>query len=199
MPGGLHPHSHVGSFPFQIAVKLLRFSFAVVQLPFAIFTTFCIYERDLLKARVIIHPIMIMFGSFLPSLSRRTITVYSGQGADIVMQSSPGPRFHLMSGYPTGVTAQVAQREFHLKARDKFSQKPVECLMLKTLRNMFNNRGFWQWNFAASKSFPLKEALHLQFRAEAFNLINHPNWGTLSNPLSSTFMMVTSKLGSRNL
>src|SRR5207302_8821980 len=91
MPGGLHPH--VGSFPFQIAVKLLRFSFAVVQLPFAIFTTFCIYERDLLKARVIIHPIMIMFGSFLPSLSRRTITVYSGQGADIVMQSSPGPLF----------------------------------------------------------------------------------------------------------
>ncbi len=36
-------------------LALLRFSFAVVQLLFAALPSFCVYKRDLLKARVIIH------------------------------------------------------------------------------------------------------------------------------------------------
>src|SRR5437879_7755430 len=55
MPGGLHPHANVGSPQFQIAVKLLRFSFAVVQLLFVAFPSFFVYKRDLLKAWVIIY------------------------------------------------------------------------------------------------------------------------------------------------
>ena len=69
-------------------------------------------------------------------------------------------------------------------------------------RNIFRNPGFWEWNLALHKQFPipLGERSNLEFRAEAFNLLNHPNWGAVnSNPLSSTFMMVTSKTGNRNL
>ena len=40
----------------------------------------------------------------------------------------------------------------------------------------------------------------LQFRAEAFNFPNHPNWsGVDTNPTSATFGMVTSKFSERNL
>ena len=40
-------------------------------------------------------------------------------------------------------------------------------------------RGFgaWQWDFAAHRDFPLGEHLKLQFRAELFNVLNHPNFG----------------------
>jgi hypothetical protein len=69
-------------------------------------------------------------------------------------------------------------------------------------RNMFSNPGFWEWNMALHKQFPIaiNERANLEFRAEAFNLLNHPNWGTAnSNPLSSSFMLVTNKTGNRNL
>jgi hypothetical protein len=55
MPSGFHPDSHADSPLLQIAVKLLRFSIAVVQLPFAALSGFFFCERDLLDARVIVH------------------------------------------------------------------------------------------------------------------------------------------------
>jgi hypothetical protein len=40
----------------------------------------------------------------------------------------------------------------------------------------------------------------MQFRAEAFNVLNHPNWsGANSNPNSGLFGLVTSKTGERNV
>lgn len=67
-------------------------------------------------------------------------------------------------------------------------------------RNLFTNPGFWQWNLAMHKAFPVKENARLEFRAETYDFVNHPNWGSVnSNPVSSTFMMVTSKSGNRNL
>jgi hypothetical protein len=43
-----------------------------------------------------------------------------------------------------------------------------------------------QWDFAVHRDFPIHEQLKLQFRAEMFNVLNHPNFGQpiadLSNP-----------------
>jgi TonB dependent receptor len=44
-------------------------------------------------------------------------------------------------------------------------------------RNFARGFGESQLNFAARREFPLSEHAHLQFRAEAFNIFNHPNFG----------------------
>ncbi len=64
----------------------------------------------------------------------------------------------------------------------------------------FNNVGFQNWNIAAFKSFRITERQNVQFRFEAFNFPNHPNWnGVDANPTSTSFGMVTGKSSERNV
>ena len=44
-------------------------------------------------------------------------------------------------------------------------------------RNSFRSPGFEQWDFAANKSFRIRESVKVQFRSEFFNLLNHTNFG----------------------
>jgi hypothetical protein len=44
-------------------------------------------------------------------------------------------------------------------------------------RNAFRGFGATQWDFAVHRDFPIHESLKLQFRAEMFNVLNHPNFG----------------------
>ena len=126
--------------------------------------------------------------------SVRTNIDYAGIGP------GSGNQFSIVSGNPNGCSTPFEGAGATVYCKSAFTAPAQGTFATGDTRNMFSNPGFWQWNFAAYKSFPLKEALRMQFRAEAFNLINHPNWGTVnSNPLSSTFMMVTSKSGNRNL
>lgn len=52
-----------------------------------------------------------------------------------------------------------------------------------TPRNYARGFNAWQFNFAFRREFPIHERLHLQFRAEAFNLFNHPIFGSIYNNL----------------
>ena len=69
------------------------------------------------------------------------------------------------------------------------------------VRDLIYQPGFENWNLGLFKAFPIDEQRGFQFRAEAFNFINHPNWGGGSgggvnfNPTSSTFGKVTTKGG----
>lgn len=44
-------------------------------------------------------------------------------------------------------------------------------------RNALRGFGVAQWDFAVHRDFPIHESVKLQFRAEMFNLLNHPNFG----------------------
>jgi len=44
-------------------------------------------------------------------------------------------------------------------------------------RNALRGFGAIQWDFAVHRDFPLRESVKLQFRAELFNVLNHPNFG----------------------
>lgn len=44
-------------------------------------------------------------------------------------------------------------------------------------RNTARGFGMTQWDLAAHREFPIREPLKLQFRAELFNVLNHPNFG----------------------
>jgi hypothetical protein len=62
-------------------------------------------------------------------------------------------------------------------------------------RNFARGFGESQVNFAARRDFPFSERVHLQFRAEAFNILNHPNFGFVEPNLNdSTFGQATQML-----
>lgn len=44
-------------------------------------------------------------------------------------------------------------------------------------RNALRGFGAVQWDFALHREFPIHEFLKIQFRAEMFNFLNHPNFG----------------------
>jgi hypothetical protein len=69
------------------------------------------------------------------------------------------------------------------------------------VRNSIYQPGFQDWNLGLYKKFSVSEKQYFEFRAEAFDVNNHPNWsGPGLNPTSSTFGKVTGKTGlSRNL
>jgi hypothetical protein len=62
-------------------------------------------------------------------------------------------------------------------------------------RNFARGFGESQVNFAARREFPFSERVHLQFRAEAFNIFNHPNFGYVDPNLNdATFGQATQTL-----
>jgi hypothetical protein len=55
--------------------------------------------------------------------------------------------------------------------------------------------GFQNWDMGITKTFSVREPVSLQFRLEAFNVFNHPNWGTpdyyIDDPNFSTVSSAT--------
>ncbi|HEX4156493.1 MAG TPA: carboxypeptidase regulatory-like domain-containing protein [Acidobacteriaceae bacterium] len=59
-------------------------------------------------------------------------------------------------------------------------------------RNALRGPAFFQWDFSAMKNFPLSERAKLQFRADLFNILNHPNF---NNPDGGICLSVSAASG----
>ncbi len=62
------------------------------------------------------------------------------------------------------------------------------------VRDSVYQPGFQNWNLNMRKNFPINEKTGFEFKADAYNFINHPNWASPQlNPTSGTFGRVTAK------
>jgi hypothetical protein len=66
-------------------------------------------------------------------------------------------------------------------------------------RNALRAFGATQWDFAVHRDFPLHESLLLQFRAELFNVLNHPNFGPPSGSFGEGGFGLSSQMLSQSL
>jgi Carboxypeptidase regulatory-like domain len=66
-------------------------------------------------------------------------------------------------------------------------------------RNFLRGFGSTEWDFAVHRSFPIHELLQLQFRAEIFNLLNHPNFGSPSPAFGVPGFGISSQMLSQSL
>ena len=81
-----------------------------------------------------------------------------------------------------------------------FTQPAAGTFNTQSVRNLIYGPGFQNWNLGLFKKFAITEQTGFEFRAEAFNFINHPNWSAPDyNATSSTFGKVTSKTSERNM
>jgi hypothetical protein len=65
-------------------------------------------------------------------------------------------------------------------------------------KNFMTGPGFWNTDFAVSKPFVVREPLTVEFRAELFNLFNHPNFANPSSNVGSpgSFGVISSTVSS---
>jgi hypothetical protein len=96
--------------------------------------------------------------------------IYTNIRPDIV----PGKAFYLYGAqYPGGKAFNPAA--FTNPPADPNTGTPLRQGDLG--RNALRAFGATEWDFAVHRDFPLGESRKLQFRAEIFNLLNHPNFG----------------------
>ncbi len=66
-------------------------------------------------------------------------------------------------------------------------------------RNVLRGFGAIQWDLGVHRDFPIHEAIHLQFRAEMFNILNHPNFGQPSGQFGVAGFGLSSQMLGRSL
>jgi hypothetical protein len=84
---------------------------------------------------------------------------------------------------PGGTTGVQSLSSFGCYAKGKSVLVPPAIGTFGTMaRNVFRDSGYRNWDLSVFKMFRFRERLTAQFRAEFFNVLNHPNF---ANPYSS--------------
>ncbi len=85
-----------------------------------------------------------------------------------------------------------------------FTAPPVDPMTGRFLqgnvpRNSLRGFGATQWDFAVHRDFPIRESVKLQFRAEMFNVLNHPNFGQPNGTISLARFGLSSQMLGQSL
>ncbi len=186
LPNAYDKHSYWGRSDFNVTQALI-FSY-IYNLPF---------HGNSLANAFIAHWTLSginQFESGVPFSVRENID-YAGIGP------GSGNQFWNITGKTSGCrTSFILHKGATLYCKSAFTAPALGSFATGLNRNVFTQPGFLEWNLAVHKQFPVYEQATLEFRAEAFNLLNHSNWSTVdSTPTDAAFMQVTSKTGNRNL
>ncbi len=119
-----------------------------------------------------------------------------------------GPQFWLFSSVPNTegqFASNATDNAFWFNPRNAdgsaiFTQPAAGTFSNQNARGILYNPGFQNHNFTLFKDFAITENHRIQFRAEAYNWPNHPNWnGADTNPRSPTFGKIQTKSSERQL
>jgi hypothetical protein len=172
-----------------------------------------IYELPFLRSRSGITG-RLLGGWVLSVISQfRTGTPFSIATADDFAGVGPGSgsQLWIVNGDPSldrgerGFSTGSADQNFWFKTKNAdgsplFTPPPTGTFSNQRVRNLIYGPGSQFHNMAAFKDFLITENHRIQFRVEAFNWPNHPNFGNPdSNPRSANFGKVTSKSSERQL
>jgi hypothetical protein len=87
---------------------------------------------------------------------------------------NPGVPIYVYGAYPGG--REINSAAFSLPTGNNSGD---------AARNFVRGFGENQVNLAVRREFVVREGLRLQFRAEAFNILNHPNFGNINATLNT--------------
>jgi Carboxypeptidase regulatory-like domain/TonB-dependent Receptor Plug Domain len=124
---------------------------------------------------------------------------FAGVGQDANFGCGNNGQFWAMNGRPHLVKTFGPNGQWFSTTNPDGSlifTKPVPgTFVTQRVRDVLYQPGLENWNMGLFKTFPFNERTGLQFRAEAFNVWNHPNWNNPSlNPNNlGTFGKVLTK------
>jgi hypothetical protein len=153
----------------------------------------------------------------IPTPGQNTLVrqVFGNWSLENIIQARSAPPVDVNNGAPTAVngTNEVVLRPDVVPGQplylygsqypggkalnfNAFTAAPIDPVtMLEEQGDLGRNalRGFpaAQWDFAVRRQFPITDVLKLQFRAEFFNILNHPNFG----PPQSNWTLPQSQFG----
>jgi hypothetical protein len=101
------------------------------------------------------------------------ITGFSANRPNLIGDPNNGPR--------------TAQEWFNVNAFQKLAPDPLGRYQVfgDEGRNVVQGPGIINWDFSVFKNIPVAESKEFQFRAEFFNVMNHPNFNLPVSDISS--------------
>ena len=107
-------------------------------------------------------------------------TDYAGVGQDANFGCGTSGQYWVMNGKPK-ILHQFGPNGQYFSTTNPdgtpiFTQPTKGTFNTQHVRDIIPQPGIDNWNMGLFKSLPVGERVKLQFRAEAFNVWNHPNW-----------------------
>jgi len=143
------------------------------------------YDMPAMTSNRILHPVLADWSFDLRAFSRTAapVDIY---GAAYV--ASDGTQQYARPNVLSGVPLYISGSRGTIPGGKKINFAAFQAVtgsLGNAPRNFLRGFGANEVDFAMRREFRFNEKVNLQFRAEAFNILNHPNFGALYNTMSS--------------
>jgi predicted heme/steroid binding protein len=105
---------------------------------------------------------------------------YAGVGQDANWGCGGNGQFWVVNGDPKIIGTFGPQGQWFATTNPDgtpiFTPPTPGTFNTQRVRNLIYQPGYQNWNMGLFKTFPVNERFRFQFRAEAYNVWNHPNW-----------------------